>query len=382
MKKYPEIELSDIKGLGFTNKYEKMSVVQDKLIEKKKYVRSIYCSFQVKNTPIVKHWSLWEEMKIKHLNYCLQDPQLRTYRVIVTSHISHTEKTWTTFMFSLHGFNKDSGVYNKSKSPFHKYTAYKDDLAKNCITMPAAVALVEQPLPSHFPDVLSFLKYPYTPTINLVDIAKHFLGPKWYKDETKKLAKHNFVLEAHRKFLVLEKQIMESKNEELMAHLQSRRSQALTRRYPVVDLVTLIIPALVALAEDDIRVMDKKARLTIAVEDLKDMVLVYNDLSAQLPELFVKDSISLPHHGTTLQASDMDKINYRKQKEQNVIKMFTQKHKSEWVDLYLKMIKRTTYLLQHDTYTASYTKHLQPTHSLNDAVYDLDSFLRQQDQVV
>lgn len=330
---------------------------------------------------MVRHWSVWDEMEIKQINFYLQDPVTRFYRVIVTSNKQLYQKSWMTFMYSMSGFNPDTDKYNKNKTPLHKYmtSSNQEELAKNLIVKITPVEPIDNPIASHFADVVSFLKYPFTPMINLFEIANQFLGAHWYSDEVKKLGHHYFMLEAHRKFLVLEDQVLKSENQELIASLATSRLSALNRRYLVVDPITLIIPILVSLAVDDLRVMDKKARLTIAVEDLKDLVMIYNSLSSRMellfPDTFVVDHIVLPIGISLSQPSDMAKIMYRKEKEERMITVFNNKHKSEWVNMYLRIIAKAPVLLANDQLSLANTKHLEGTPSLPASVYNIESFI-------
>ena len=323
--------------------------------------------------PVIHYWTLWKNMQIKEANFFLESDTL--YRVVVACSKGQSEAAWTKFMDSMDGFNLEKRVWNKSSNPYHKYKTVcnVEEFERNLIRMPVPAIVVAAPPKITFTNVLEFLLSPFNADIDLYAIATQFLPHSWYSDENKKLGRNFFMLEAHRKFLVLESKVLESGG----VVQPALKQQALCKRYPVVDPITFIIPMLVACANENMQTVfhDQRARLEAAVEDTKDLVIAYEHLASQMPVGFVKDKIYMPLACTALEAGNVDVINHRKMKESRMIQCFLKNHQSAWVDMYLRMLAEAPAILMRDQLQTNLTSSLGATKSMPITVYNVERFL-------
>jgi len=345
------------------------------IIKRKRSIRTIYCSFQVNCIPTIKNWELWEKMGIKEMTYFVQNPIQNVYRVIVTSKKPQVESMWIQFMQLLQGGNMDRESYHKNKTPFHRYQTIqnKEEFQRNTIQLPAHLEIFSFPLITNFTNFVSFLTHPFDARIDLYQIASQLISPMWLEGDTKKLGKY-FMLEAHRKFLVLQDVLVEAGFQ--LDHVESR--EALTRRYLVVDPITLVIPLLVACAlETPMTLVERKARVETAVEDLQTLMLLYESLSNKISSMnLVIEKISIPVVCAAHRKTNVLTVQYRMNKEKRMMDNFTKKHYSEWINVYNQLMEGIPKILVMDGKTQELTKHLPPTASAPEAQYDIMLMLR------
>lgn len=185
-----------------------------------------------------------------------------------------------------------------------------------------------------------------------------------------------------RKFLLLEKIMLEDMQlpVSMWEMVRQRRNEIGYMQYLVVDEVTLAVPTLVYVAqnpESDESTLElmHDMRLQAAVGSIAPLVHLYEKVCQDLgiPNSTPVD-LRLNYNWRALQYTP-SAVKYRVDKENSMLRKYSQQHPSQWVKMCMEMQSALPRLLQTDSYKENKTRFLAPSPSLPTAKYDLNSFL-------
>jgi hypothetical protein len=361
-------------------------------------------------------------MKLEFItHYCQEDS---TYMVIVKSNVSHRRSKWTKFMHLLQGRELEIVKGKRYQTPIHalKGGPHEDEIHRNIFMFndrpqsPAAHSKTNSPTKK---DTCKKSKNDSACVIGKL-LEKEVIPGKVLPSDDKRGWLHKaittvfgqewsrgncvdlrvlWLLEVHRRALALER-LLASRGVSV-ARLAPQRAQAwAAKKYVLIDPITLGLPMLLGHLRGSFDVQaDATYRLLAVVASIHPLLRYGMDLSllarAKLPPESLADAgrvlfdwpfAFLPEGmRATVAASPVPSavanIGRRIEKEaddvQELLRTKRVPRKSPVLRMYCRLLERAPQLLAADTHERALTKHLPPTPSMPDAVYDPDAFLGQ-----